>query len=133
MTSLSIAAVSRLSPEHPDSPDPEARGTAKRHLASAIPEDKVEISAKAKTKLLNKANAASEAPGLSATSRNASAAPEKPKLSEIDRAKLLKRQGDKIPQIAVILDVTPKTVENYIGVIDDSGTQSTTMIGKSGT
>lgn len=140
MTSLSVQAVSRLSPEYPDSADdPGTPVKARQHSASAASEDKVEISAraKAKSKLLNKVNSASEAQGLSAASRPASAAHDNPKLSEIDRAKLLKRQGDKIAQIAVILNLPPKTVENYLGGIGDSatysGTQTTAMIGKSGT
>ena len=137
MTPTSIQPVSQTAPVHTSS---SAGGSPEKpRVASAVPAYKVELSADSVAGQLkqesqppvSKSAAAHAASNLRHSPQKPAVAPashqDKVVLSTISRAELLRREGENIPEIAIDLNVPPKTVEDYFNLTSGSASAAQIM------
>jgi len=126
MTTTSIQSISESGPVLPNSTL--STSSAQARAPSISTDDKVEFSAKAKARSLKQhdqtqqnvshassGNSALGTPTESATAHSASSTHLSiAQLSTVERAKLLKQEGDPVPQISMELSVPAKTIEAFL-------------------
>jgi hypothetical protein len=109
----------------------------KQQIAAVPPEDKVDFSAKAQARVLkqqgrqSQSSAALDLNNQSGSTAAHSSHSANANLSEIQRAKLLKQQGNNTTQIAIDLNVPPKAIEEDLDITESSSIQ--TVVGQSTT